>query len=507
MKTYNWVEIEKKSRELYESGLTMYQIANQLGINKTLFQRHWQKDFNIEIRSNKGKIWSEDIDTVRDLYLKQEWSLDDLAKKYEMSACAVNKFLKKHNIRKLELRDWNKIVPQIVELYINQNKRFNEVSEILGIDVSVMRRALQDRGIVKPYSLKHKLKEETWLKNLGTTNPSKNQKIKIKKAETSMKNFGVTSYMKLETVKEQRKQKDFEKYGKWRWQTNLVNVNIKSSKIEQEMIDFIKKIQPYTVFQNTRDVIGYEIDAFIANLNIGFEFNGCFWHDIKHELTPVYKKIKAAEKKNIKLYFVYENLWKHRNSSVKNIIKNLLCEANKFRIEDCKVVKIDNNTIKEIYQTHGLREFENSDNMINYALVLKRDDAILAVSSFVYKDNEWWWTNTCLCSYASVDKSVYILFKDQFFQDVETNIAKIKLYRDVPDFPNFKPDNAKFLYHSEFYISMDTSKLLTVEKSYNSVYDLKQEFKNKSVLRLPGFDVYLIIKGEKDEQNSGRLSN
>lgn len=66
-----------------------------------------------------------------------------------------------------------------------------------------------------------------------------------------MKNFGVTSYMKLESVKEQRKQEDFERYGKWRWQTNLVNVNIKSSKIEKEMINFIKKIQPFTVFQNS----------------------------------------------------------------------------------------------------------------------------------------------------------------------------------------------------------------------------------------------------------------
>ena len=163
------------------------------------------------------------------------------------------------------------------------------------------------------------------------------------------------------------------------------------------------------------------------------------------------------------------------------------------------IIRIDEDTIENIYQTHGLREFESSKNMINYALVTRQDEVVLAVSSFVCENNEWWWTNTCLCNYVSIEESVYMLFSNQFFQDVKTNMVKIKLYQDIPDFPKFKLNNAKFLYHSEFYISMDTSKLLIVEKSYNSVYDLKQEFKNKSVLRLPGFNVYLITKGEKDE--------
>lgn len=75
----------------------------------------------------------------------------------------------------------------------------------------------------------------------------------------------------------------------------------------------------------------YEIDLFVPMLNIGFEFNGTYWHStqVKDKNYHVSKR-KACETNNIKLYF----LWEHWGENVcKNIIKAIVSKKSLLKIE------------------------------------------------------------------------------------------------------------------------------------------------------------------------------
>lgn len=75
----------------------------------------------------------------------------------------------------------------------------------------------------------------------------------------------------------------------------------------------------------------YEIDLFVPMLNIGFEFNGTYWHStqVKDKNYHVNKR-KACEANNIKLYF----LWEHWGENVcRSIIKAIVSKKSLLKIE------------------------------------------------------------------------------------------------------------------------------------------------------------------------------
>ena len=75
----------------------------------------------------------------------------------------------------------------------------------------------------------------------------------------------------------------------------------------------------------------FEIDIFIPELNIGFEYNGIYWHSILRKDKNYHKeKQKAFKSMGITLYF----LWEHWEiDDCLNIIKHILTKDNQIEVD------------------------------------------------------------------------------------------------------------------------------------------------------------------------------
>ena len=114
-------------------------------------------------------------------------------------------------------------------------------------------------------------------------------------------------------------------------------VNNSSSK-EIELKNFIKNNYLGEIIENTRNIINpYEIDIFLPELNIGFEFNGLYWHSDKYKSTDYHKiKQKIALQNDIKLYNIYEDEWAYKRNIVESNILKLLNKTNIININEIK---------------------------------------------------------------------------------------------------------------------------------------------------------------------------
>lgn len=119
-----------------------------------------------------------------------------------------------------------------------------------------------------------------------------------------------------------------------------------TSNKEKELFNYICSVTPIPIkiISNDRSVLsdnrgklgGTEIDILIPALNLGFEFNGHYWHDENEDFaeTGIGKpvgyhaaKTKAAEQNGVKLIHVWESEWDMNNDAVKEKVKNFITLA------------------------------------------------------------------------------------------------------------------------------------------------------------------------------------
>lgn len=128
---------------------------------------------------------------------------------------------------------------------------------------------------------------------------------------------------------------------------------------ENELYEFIKSIYSGEVIhgfreyeENRRKFV--EIDIYIPEMKLGFEFNGLYWHsDLRKDKMYHYNKMKYFENKGIHLIQIFEDEWNYQNIEVKNFIQCLFgLENSNFRFDGKNfesmlfAVPIENNQIK-----------------------------------------------------------------------------------------------------------------------------------------------------------------
>lgn len=127
----------------------------------------------------------------------------------------------------------------------------------------------------------------------------------------------------------------------------------KGSKSEDEIYDFIiSKLGEEKIIKNDRKILnGLELDIYIPDKNIAFEFNGVYWHSEKFskDKNYHYDKWKMCHDKGIQLITIWEDEWINKKEIIKTMILNKLnlskqdkCPARKtrFKIIDSKTAKI-----------------------------------------------------------------------------------------------------------------------------------------------------------------------
>ena len=110
-------------------------------------------------------------------------------------------------------------------------------------------------------------------------------------------------------------------------------------------------------------VSNMEIDVYIPELKLGFEFNGLYWHsEIYKEKNYHLDKTKLCNDQGISLFHIWEDDWLYKQDIVKSMILNKLGKTlNKIFARKC-IIKIvdDNKLVKDFLETNHIQGFVGS---------------------------------------------------------------------------------------------------------------------------------------------------
>jgi len=133
---------------------------------------------------------------------------------------------------------------------------------------------------------------------------------------------------------------------------------------ENELYNFIKENYQEKIIRNTKKLIKpYELDIYLPNLNLAFEFNGLYWHSEIYKDNNYHKmKSDMCVESGIQLIQIYEDDWKNRNDIIKSIILNKIGNIkNKIYARKCEIKEIkDNNIVKNFLNKNHLQGYSVS---------------------------------------------------------------------------------------------------------------------------------------------------
>lgn len=114
---------------------------------------------------------------------------------------------------------------------------------------------------------------------------------------------------------------------------------------ERALFEFIKSIGYNPIKYRDKK---FEIDVFLEDLNIGFEFNGLYWHsELFKDKYYHFEKYHYFREKGIQVYFIYEDDWQHKRHIIKSIIKSKLkITERRIYARKCQIQEIDDKTCK-----------------------------------------------------------------------------------------------------------------------------------------------------------------
>ena len=162
-----------------------------------------------------------------------------------------------------------------------------------------------------------------------------------------------------------------------RFQSNLplctICYPINSGSISQSQLeDFIQTIYNGEILKNYRDSL--EIDIYLPDLGIGFEFNGLYWHSEEYKLRNYHSdKTNYFKKKGIRIINIWEDDWIHKQNIIKSQIKSWLkkgdyriyarkCEVREITVSNESNLFLDSNHIQgKVRSTIKLGLYHNEE--------------------------------------------------------------------------------------------------------------------------------------------------
>ena len=182
---------------------------------------------------------------------------------------------------------------------------------------------------------------------------------------------------------------------------------------ENQLYDFIKKYYDSEIIISNRNILdGKELDIYLPDLKLAFEFNGLYWHnelykDNKYHLN---KSEKCLEK-NIQLIHIWEDDWIYKNDIVKSMILNKLGKTkNKIYARKTEIKEInDNKLIRDFLNKNHLQGFIGS----KVKLGLFYDNELVSLMTFGKK--------RLFMKSKSVNKNEYELLR--YCNKINTNVV------------------------------------------------------------------------------------
>jgi Zn finger protein HypA/HybF involved in hydrogenase expression len=245
--------------------------------------------------------------------------------------------------------------------------------------------------------IKNRIKK-TCFQNYGVEYPIQNKDIKVKTDNTNLKRYGDISPIKSDIIKNKLAENFKNKYSN----INIINVENKylfikcekcdrfykisktlfNHKLSQNVIlcpmcnppsnstkeinilEFILTFYKNNILSNDKKILDpLELDIYIPELKIAFEYNGIFWHnELNKDDNYHLNKTELCEKQGIQLIHIWEDDWLYKQDIVKSMILNKLGKTpNKIYARKTEVKEIiDNKIVREFLDKNHLQGFVGS---------------------------------------------------------------------------------------------------------------------------------------------------
>jgi hypothetical protein len=224
---------------------------------------------------------------------------------------------------------------------------------------------------------------------------------------------------------------------------------------EKDIYNFIKNNFRGEIIQSYRD--GLEIDIYLPNLKIGFEFNGLYFHSDKFRSKDYHiDKLNRFRDKGIRIINIWEDDWDFKRSIIESQIMNVLGLSTKIHARKCDVKEIiDYNICRQFLKINHIQgDYPN----INKSFGLYYQDELVGVMTFdkfegrkKMANNEWNLSRFCNISNHYVvggaskllnhfikeynpNRIISYADKDWSQGNLYEKIGFIKLYETKPDY-------------------------------------------------------------------------
>ena len=151
---------------------------------------------------------------------------------------------------------------------------------------------------------------------------------------------------------------------------------------EKELLDYIKSIYIGEIISSYRD--GLEIDIYLPELKIGFEFNGLYWHSEKFKDKNYHlDKTNYFKEKEIRIIHIWEDDWTFKRDIVESQIKNLLgLNSEKIFARKCLIKLVSVKDVKQFLDDNHIQGMVSSQIKIG----LYYNDELVSLMTFNYSE-------------------------------------------------------------------------------------------------------------------------
>lgn len=128
---------------------------------------------------------------------------------------------------------------------------------------------------------------------------------------------------------------------------------------EKELFNFIIDNYGGKIIQSYRD--GLEIDIYIPELKLGFEFNGLYWHSEKYKHKNYHlDKTNYFKEKGIRIIHIWEDDWVYKQEIIKSMLNNLLGQSEKIYARKCYIREVSVEETRLFLDNNHIQGFVNS---------------------------------------------------------------------------------------------------------------------------------------------------
>ena len=146
---------------------------------------------------------------------------------------------------------------------------------------------------------------------------------------------------------------------------------------EKNLLEFISKNYNNEVISGYRD--GLEIDIYLPELKLGFEFNGLYWHSERFKDKNYHlDKTNHFRDKDIRIIHIWEDDWNFKKDIIQSQILNIIGKSQSIFARKCYVKEVNTKEARDFLDNNHIQGKVNSI----IKLGLYYNDELVSVMTF-----------------------------------------------------------------------------------------------------------------------------